>query len=504
MILADLVDCDNPNFLADATHQLSQFVRDAARKGQPIAETEQKVLQMIVSIGHLAMSQYLALQGDGDLGETVELDGAILQRSARPHARRIRTVFGEHVIDAFVYGRDLHRHTDFKPIDVRLGMPANQFSPLFQKISMQLGTEQAYNQAAQVFEMIFGSRISVNSLERIHQHASVVAEEFLYQAPIPAPPEEGEVLVVSGDAKGIPMIHDQPKRVMAFEERERPGNSQMATLAAVYSVDRFIRTPDQIVEALFREESETPPAKRPAPVGKVVVGCLVRSEAGEEPMAGDIQAFTWATEQVRRRHRQGQPIVRLMDGQATLWSTSTLCLEELEKAVAPIDVLDIIHVSTYVWKAAKVFHSHREHREAMVRDLLTRILEGGVGKVISRLRQRATTQRLSKKGRQVVESVCRYFENNRSRMRYDVYLREGYPIATGVIEGACRHLVKDRMCRTGMRWRPCGSQAMLNIRAVHQAGLADDFYTYRLAQEHQRQSKARKLLKHYQPRFRWE
>ena len=80
-------------------------------------------------------------------------------------------------------------------------------------------------------------------------------------------------------------------------------------------------------------------------------------------------------------------------------------------------------------------------------------------------------------------TVCTYLENNAERMRYHEYLQAGYPIATGVIEGACRHLVKDRMERAGMHWTPDGAQAMLDVRSMHLDGAWDDYQTYRIEQE---------------------
>ncbi len=179
----------------------------------------------------------------------------------------------------------------------------------------------------------------------------------------------------------------------------------------------------------------------------------------------------------------------------SLWETANVCLE----GRAATDILDIIHVSGYVWTAAKIFHPHREAQEWFTRDRLGRILHGEVSGVISGLRQMATKQELGKKDRAIIERVCGYFEKNRYRMRYDEYLRAGYPIATGVIEGACRHLVMDRMCRTGMRWGPTGSQAMLHLRAVNQADQTTAFHAYRADQERQKTSKFRRLLKSYQP-----
>jgi hypothetical protein len=85
-----------------------------------------------------------------------------------------------------------------------------------------------------------------------------------------------------------------------------------------------------------------------------------------------------------------------------------------------------------------------------------------------------------------IEDVSRYFENNRERMRYDEYLEAGYPIATGVIEGACRHVVKDRMERSGMRWALDGAEPMLNVRCVFASAYWDDFQQKRMKTEQDR------------------
>lgn len=495
MTVVDLFDVGNPSFLVDQLDQLKHFVRRSARQGRPIREFETKLLAMLLEVGHDCCTEYLRLQGDGDLGPSIDSEEGPMTRSDKPRPRELRTLFGEHVYHAYVYGRNLDRKIDFRPVDVRMQLPESKFSPRFQEISHLLGVEQAFNRSAKTLDAIFGETISVNSLERIHANLAESAEQFLFELPIPAAKDEGEILVVSGDGKGIPMVRETTQKVPAFEKREHPGNRQMATLATVYSVDRFVRTPEQIVDALFREPTDEPPTKRPEPVGKAVVGCRTRVEENEEPMPGDIQAFTWAAEQVRRRHQKGQPLVRLMDGQASLWNTATFCLGDR----STIDILDIIHVSSYVWSAAKILESHREHQEAYARDWRLRILQGKVSGVISSLRQQATKRKLSKKDREAIGRICNYFQKNRYRMQYHEYLREGYPIATGVIEGACRHLVMDRMCRTGMRWKVPGSQAMLHLRAIHQADLSDTFHDYRARLERDRIKNLRKLLKNYTP-----
>ena len=83
---------------------------------------------------------------------------------------------------------------------------------------------------------------------------------------------------------------------------------------------------------------------------------------------------------------------------------------------------------------------------------------------------------------------------NRHRMRYDEYLRQGYPIASGVIEGACRHLIKDRMERAGMHWTMAGAQAMMDVRSVWIGDQWSAFQQHRIERELGRLYPHRKLV----------
>ena len=76
---------------------------------------------------------------------------------------------------------------------------------------------------------------------------------------------------------------------------------------------------------------------------------------------------------------------------------------------------------------------------------LRRLLEGKVASVIRGIRYQSTQRDLKGPKRKTVRDAAEYFERNRARMKYDEYLAAGYPIGSGVVEGACRHLVKDRM-----------------------------------------------------------
>ena len=154
-------------------------------------------------------------------------------------------------------------------------------------------------------------------------------------------------------------------------------------------------------------------------------------------------------------------------------------------------------MSSYVWKAAKAFPSHREHQEAFAQDRLLRILQGDVAGVITGMRRMASQRNLTGQKRKDVTTACNYFQNNLPRMRYDEYLQAGYPIASGVIEGACRHIIKDRMEQGGMRWTLAGAKAMLNVRSISASSEWEAFGTWRQAEQSPRLHPHRALVKNY-------
>ena len=183
------------------------------------------------------------------------------------------------------------------------------------------------------------------------------------------------------------------------------------------------------------------------------------------------------SEEGQQRRKEDQVLVRLMDGQHSLWSDADACPGD-GGSDNVIDILDIVHVSGYVGKAAKVLCRGQAAQEAFIRQRLLRILQGEVQAVIRGVRRLATLQNLPGEKRAEVESTCGYFAAHAHRMKYDEYLAAGLPIATGVIEGACRHLVKDRLERSGMRWSTDGAQAMLSLRSLKASNAWDEFQTH--------------------------
>jgi hypothetical protein len=503
MILATSSDLGKSDALITLADDLCAFVRRSAQDGCSLDEVERGAFVRLLRMGKVAVDFFLKAQGDGDLGEQVTTaEDTVLSRSDTVAPRPLRTIFGEHTLQAYVYSRGRKRKIELRPIDARLQLPESKASYLLQEFSQMFCVEKAFGVGARQFEAVFRQQLSVDVLEDINRAMGQQAERFLDALPTPPAAEEGDLLVVSADGKGVPLVREDVRKVPAFEEKERPGNRRMATLGCVYSVDRYVRTPEQIVAALMREDRQPQAKDRPQACFKRYRAYFAESSSAEaEAVPGAYRTWTWMTQEAKTRRRPGQTVVRLMDGQPSLWDASDACLEEsvdewrvAGEANVLVDILDILHVSGYVWKAAKAFYSHKEHQEAFVQERLLRILRGEVAGVVTSLRRLARHRGLKGAALKAVTTACNYFKKNAQRMRYHEYLQAGYPIATGVIEGACRHVIKDRMEQGGMRWTLEGAEAMLNVRSVCASSHWEDFGAWRQADEAKRVHPHRSLV----------
>ena len=147
-------------------------------------------------------------------------------------------------------------------------------------------------------------------------------------------------------------------------------------------------------------------------------------------------------------------------------------------------VVDFVHVLEYLWNATWCFHAARDpaaekwmHRQA------TAVLEGRARQVAGIIRRKATTARLDPVNRKIADEAATYLTRKAAYLDYPTALEQGWPIATGIIEGACRHIVKDRMDLTGARWGLTGAEAVLKLRAIKANGDFNDYWHYHLNQE---------------------
>jgi hypothetical protein len=252
----------------------------------------------------------------------------------------------------------------------------------------------------------------------------------------------------------------------------------MAYVGAVYSIDRFCRTTDEVLDETARRARQ---ADRPRPQQKHVWAELTRLSSGEKLNGRSLLFAQLAVECYARDPDRQKQLICLMDGEEPLWEAKAEWLSH------GVEVLDFFHVSEHLWKIAECFHKRETAAAQTFVEHYTRmILDGKVGYVVRELRRLCKQQDLRGKRKQTVFRGLGYFRRNRRRMRYDEYLAKGYPIGSGVAEGACRNLVKDRLELSGMRWEHHGAQSMLHLRALKLNDEWSAFITHRIKTEQDR------------------
>lgn len=476
--------------IVETANELAALVDQAFRERRPLHELERQLWDRVLSMGRQAMQMFLELHGSGDVGGEVVLnDGRVAKRLPKQHSRSYMSVFGEFELSRAAYGSREGQAIECVPLDIRLALPESKFSYLLQEWDQFAACEEPYTKVSQFLEKLLGLQQHVDSLERMSRRMAEDVEPFRDSQPAPPQDEEGEILVLSADGKGVPIRRDaDAPRINEHRSKRGPkkDRKRMAVVGAAYTIDRYVRTPEEIVEALFREPDEQRPAsQRPHPCHKRVCASL-SLECDDEDESRDAMAtvFGWLDGQRRERNPQDvKTALALMDGQPTLWEAARFF--QPEKPL--VEILDLLHATPRLWQAAHLFHPvESSAAKQFVRERLLRILRGEVRQVIRGLRQMATKRGLAGPARKTLQRICGYFEANRERMRYGEYLAQGYPIASGVIEGACRHYVKDRMERTGMSWTRPGAQAMLGLRCTYLNDDWDSFIEYRIERETKR------------------
>jgi hypothetical protein len=464
--------------------QILELLTAALADGRPIHQVENGLWDLALQVGRRALGVFLDCHGTGDQGPVVTLpDGREVQRLQELHARRYVSIFGPFVLERTVYGSREGQALEFVPLDDRLQLPESAFSYVLQDWDQALAMEQPFAQVSQTIERILKLKQSVDSLEGVNRQQAEDVADFRDLQGSPPAAEEGQIVVVSADCKGI-VIRGQGTPTVCGGERpagQRANQKRMAAVAAVYTVDPYVRTADEVVAALFRDP-DYEPAPRPKPCHKRVWASL--PQEGSEPRSSIAVVFDWVWWEFAQRNPElTRPTVCLCDGQEALWQAcADSVLDEYR-----IDILDLLHVTPRLWAAAKLLYGEKS-KEVLpfVRQRVTQVLEGKVETVIRTLRRLAQERGLTSAKKKALARICSYLHKNRQRMRYDEYLREGYPIASGVIEGACRHLIKDRMERAGMHWTLTGAQSMLDLRSVWIGGNWEVFQQQRIERETER------------------
>lgn len=416
----------------------------------------------------------------------VEVRGAdgIERAQVRRSSRTVETKFGEVELERNLY--QAPGVTGLAPLDAAMELAAEKYSLEVRRIVAEESARASFDEVVELVKKQSGAEVPKRQVEALAQRAARDFDAF-YQARLREPEATDDLLILSFDGKGIAMRLDDlrdatrkaaeatPRRMHTrLAKGEKPNRKRMAEVAAVYSLQAWPRTIADVLHGL----SDKRDADRPRPTNK-------RVWASVEHTAQRVIDDAFA-EALRRDPERRRRWVVLVDGNRDQ-------LRRIQRAARGVGVditivLDIVHVLEYLWRAAYAFHAEgTPEAESWVEHHLQRLLQGRSGGEIAKsLRLMATTHALDADAAKPVRKAAGYLVKNTKWLHYDRALADGLPIATGVIEGACRYLVQDRMGRTGARWSLAGAEAVLRLRALRTSGDFDDYWQFHLAQEHQR------------------
>lgn len=410
------------------------------------------------------------------------------------------------------------------PTDRELSLPPQMYSLPLQKRAAEQAARMAFDAAGEQLDRFTDGHLPKRQMLQGIARVAQDYEAFYKQLPTAAANDTGSeraVEVMSVDATGVRVrpeaLREATRKEAAEQAREtvkgdplasrkaRTHDHRMAVVTANWEQERRVRRPEDILRELRRGPSSPSVTRHRGRTKAAGRGTLARrivrqkklpppqnkrvSASLEEDSRARIKAMF--DEADRRDPERTRDRVALTDGSEA--QLDQIREQARARGVWVTIVLDLIHVLHYVWLAAMALHADDKRTSAAwVCDITERLMTRPVVDVVAAMRQMATLRKLSGTARETVDHTADFLAKNASCLDYGAYLKAGLPIATGVIEGVCRYLVKDRMDITGARWGLVGGEATLRVRALIVSGHWDAYWEFHLRKEHERNYPAAK------------
>jgi hypothetical protein len=455
--------------IALMVNEILTFVRREAQ-GMEIGEVERHLLPLAMAFGRAALEEFVAAKGSGYAGKHVVDPHGNRCPYVRDRSCAYRSIFGTIPIRRAYY--HAAGSPGIFPLDGKLNLPERGYSYLVQEFSSRLAITMSYEDAQGVLRSFFPVKMPIRSLESIVADVCDEADQFYVEKSPPEVHPEAVVTVATVDKKGV-VIRKAPTDEVSPDappvNPDKPGKKKMATVISTYVTARHARTAGDILNELSDQGGAD---RKPKPQNKFTWGSLT---------AGPERTVERLNKAVSKRLPKGNELVCILDGERSLWA---LVYAFFGNAFF---VLDIFHVLEHLGKAALCFYDENSPQAGeFVTERLKMLLNGRAGRLIGGLKQMLTKHELSGAKKHCLEQVIGYLERNRKHMRYEICLAKGYPIGSGVIEGACRNLINDRLELTGMSWTLQGAESVMRLRAVQINKDWDAFWKHRRLSERHR------------------
>ncbi|MCP4404969.1 MAG: ISKra4 family transposase [bacterium] len=494
-------DMETQNYFRQAEEQFStmrQFLQSDDSQHLDLSGLEEFLFSDGRTLLRHLLLAHLAERGVGDIGASVQGADGVNRTQKRLRRKTLKTLFGP--IEIWRLGYSKPQVSSVFPLDAMLNLPHGHISYALQRhVVLEIINNPFHESLHSIFRWtgvtITNAQAQQIILDAAHEFAS------FYQHRVSREAEKAQslpLLILTADGKGVVMktqdlrpatrqraLRKARVKTKPRSKAEHQYAKRMATVASVYEIERYRREPSDIVTEFFsatKGEKKKAAHQRPRPSAKRLWASL---QASGKSVISDI--FQEALQ--RDEHHTKQWVV-LVDGDLNQITQFQQLAQTWQLSVTI--VCDMIHVLGYLWKAGKVLRS-KDEIDDWVSQKLQEILEGKSRQVAAGIRRSATCRHLAKSTRKPADVCARYLTNHSPYLAYDEYLQQGYPIATGVIEGGCRYLVKDRMEITGARWSLKGAEAVLKLRAIKVSGDFDAYWKF--YEQTQYEKKYRRLYK---------
>jgi hypothetical protein len=461
--------------------QMLDFVTGERAQSASAYQIETGLFKLLVSLGFSLLQLFFMIRSEKSNRTKIQLaDGQELPYH-RDTARYYFSIFGKLRFERpYFYKQGVGQQI---PLDEALSLQADGYSDLLRELSGFLDVDNVYAKTADMFKRLLGLSLSKRSLQgNILEDSGDVLAYYDQKAP-PSPVPGASILVAQADGKGIPMVlepekeTEQPEKPVRLGKGQKRGHKKESIVTSAYTIAPLLRTPQEVVNSFFdlsKSEFDTEMQKqvRPKPQNKHTWATLDGKDEALERLAKYVRLL------------EGDPIqyrVALCDGCEALQLRVLLYLDGFTL------VLDFIHASEYLWNVANALLGETSsERIPWMAEKTLLMLSGQTNQLITEFRQMTQSNEMSANLLVQLNNTANYFARNLPYMDYPTYLANGWPIASGVIEGACRHFVKDRCELSGMRWSQSGAEGLLRMRAVAENDDWNAYHTFLRKQRHQR------------------
>lgn len=408
----------------------------------------------------------------------------------RTFGRRLESIFGRVRVPRLGYRKQEDNQSEF-PLDKILNLPSQIYSlPVRERVADE-ARRGSFEQASCTVDKTTGAHVPHRQAEKLAGQAAQDFDAFYEQKAANDSVSPEALELVSVDGKGVTMrkegLRDATRKAKQeveaakvrgdpmAQKKTRKYDKRMAVVSANWEQVPKVRSAEDILAGLDGDKSER--TKLPRPQNK-----RVRASVEKTLAQGIEEAFD---ELDRRDPEHKRKVGVLLDGGED--QLAMVKKEADKRARSLVIILDVIHVLHYLWMAGYALCDKDDVKtEAFTREFLRRLLTGSASYVASTIRRMATMQQLDGTARESVDTCCGYLLKYQEYLRYNEYLAQGFPIASGIIEGTCRYLIQDRLGITGARWNVPGAEAVLRLRAIHSSGDWEEYIAFHERQESSR------------------